>query len=175
MIYISQLSKIGRTLKPHGINGEISLIFDYDYEPNLFSCLIFNLEGIYVPFFIEQHREKTTSLFLVKFKGLNTDMEVAELSNLDIYVLKNELIDDECDSDGEMYAEDFIGYNIFEQSNVLIGEIVDFDDSTENALFIVKKADGNIIYIPIVDDFITDLDTVDKRVTMSLPMGLLDL
>lgn len=175
MINLCQLSKIGRTLKPHGINGEISLIFDYDYEPNLFSCLIFNLEGIFVPFFIAQHREKTASSFLVKFKGLNTDLEVAELSNLDIYVLKDELIEEQYDNDGEMYAEDFIGYNIFEQNNVYVGEIVDFDDSTDNALFIVKKADGDIIYIPIVDDFITDVDIVDKRVTMSLPMGILDL
>lgn len=173
MIFLNQLSKIGRAFKPHGINGEISISLDYDCIPTLFSCLIFEIEGIFVPFFIEQFREKSQNSFLVKFKGMYSDVDVAELSNHDIYAQKFELdVDDDCD---EMYAEDFIGYKIYEQNKDLIGEIIDYDDSTENALFIVRTVEEEIVYIPIVEDFIVDINNIDKNVTMALPSGLLDL
>ena len=74
-----------------------------------------------------------------------------------------------------MYAEDFIGYKIYEQNKDLIGEIIDYDDSTENALFIVRTGEEEIVYIPIVEDFIVDINNIDKNVTMALPSGLLDL
>ena len=74
-----------------------------------------------------------------------------------------------------MYAEDFIGYNIIVGDNVLIGAIVDFDDTTDNALFIVKNQNDTEFFIPIADDFIVDIDIDNKIMTMNLPEGLLDL
>ena len=58
--------------------------------------------------------------------------------------------------------------------NVNIGEIVDIEDSTENALFIIKSGD-NVVYIPIADEMIEDVISDTKTIVMNLPEGILDL
>ena len=48
------------------------------------------------------------------------------------------------------------------------------DDSTENALFVVEN-EGKTVYIPISEDFITEIDEQGKTIEMDLPEGILDL
>ena len=176
MILFDQLMKIGYTLKPHGINGEITIVVEQDCELQLFSCLIFEVDGIYVPFFAENIRGKAKDSYLVKFKGFDSENEISDLSNHNVFVLRDELDDVISEeSDDGMYAEDFIGYNICDENNVSIGEIIDCDDSTENALFIVQRPNDKICYIPIADDFIVDIDTINKVLQMELPDGLMNL
>ena len=55
------------------------------------------------------------------------------------------------------------------------GKIIDIEDSTENALFIVEGKDCKISYIPIVVDFIENISTETLTITMDLPTGLLEL
>ena len=174
MIKQEELIKLGQTFKPHGINGEITVVSDFILDELDFSCFVFELDGIYVPFFASKIRPKKSNSFLVKFDSLNSETEVEELSNRILYVLKSEFDNFVDVVDDGMYAEDFIGYNIITKNSV-IGNIIDIDDSTENALFIVERQDDSICYIPIVDDFITDIDTDNKVLGMQLPDGLLDL
>ena len=175
MILFNQLIKIGYALKPHGINGEITIVVEQDCELQSFSCLIFEIDGIYVPFFAENIRVKAKESYLVKFKGFDSEIEVSDLSNHNVFVLKDEIEVFSDESDEGMYAEDFIGYNICDENNVSIGEIIDFDDSTENALFIVQRSNDKICYIPIADDFFVDIDTKNKVLQMELPEGLMNL
>jgi 16S rRNA processing protein RimM len=92
-----------------------------------------------------------------------------------LHVLNNEIEDVE-DEEGGFYANDLIGYNVYlSDYNSLIGEIIDIEDSTENALFIVKRENNEIIYIPIVVDFIENISTETSTIIMDLPIGLLEL
>ncbi len=176
MIQIDQLIKIGKTLKPHGIKGEFSVLIDSFSDDLQLSCLIFNIDGIYVPFFIESIRPKGIDVYIVKVKGYDNDNDITELIGLDVYAFKKELthIIDEHDEDC-MYAEDFVGYSILDKSGILVGTIVDYDVSTENSLFIVERTDNRELYIPIVDDFVININNETKTLQMDLPIGLLEL
>lgn len=57
----------------------------------------------------------------------------------------------------------------------LIGKIDDIDVSTDNALFIVISPEDKKILVPIVDEFITDIDMDNLSISVDLPEGLLDL
>ena len=59
MITRDQLIEIGHFNKAHGVNGEVnaSLLIDVEHLPGL-SCLICDMDGIYVPFFVEAIRPK---------------------------------------------------------------------------------------------------------------------
>lgn len=177
MILHEEVYNIGNTSKPHGINGEISVSIDVECDMGIGSCVIFNIDGIYVPFFIETIRPKSANAYLIKFKNINTENEALELSNKELYIPKTDLPDgifDDNDDEG-MYAEDFIGFNVFTTQNERLGVITDFDDSTENVLFMVERPDESIFYIPIVDEFIVSVDTDEKTVIMELPQGLVEL
>jgi len=177
MILRDDIIEIGRYNKPHGVNGEISASLDVDIDVlGEFSCLISDIDGIYVPFFVEAMRTKSVSTALLTIDGIANEDQAVLLVNKDIYVLKSEyekLSDDEdCD---EMPIDYFIGFKMTTDEGEDVGTIVDVDDTTENVLFIVERPDGDEVSVPAADELITDLDLDGKRIEMSLPAGLLEL
>lgn len=173
MILNNEISIIGRFNKPHGINGEISATFDYPLEFDTLKYIIAEIDGINVPFFVESYRPKNQNTVLLKFEGFDNEVQVNELSNKDILLKKSDIPKyDEAD-DG-MYASDLVGYSII-YDNQIIGKVIDIDDNTENVLFIVEGILGNKIFIPIVDEFIVEIDSENSTITMDLPNGILDL
>ena len=139
MITRAEITEIGTFNKPHGIQGEISASFLCDFdEIELLSCIIVDEDGIFVPFFIESARPKSTAVALVKFDGIDSDAQVRHFTGKTIFALKSDIADDDPDADdSEADAFSFIGYTMADTSHGVIGEIVDIDDSTENFLFIV--------------------------------------
>lgn len=172
MITKDEIIEIGDFNKPHGINGEISATFFCDSENvSGFSCLISDIDGIYVPFFIENSRIKNSQTLLLKLEGINNEEEAKLLSNHEIFILKKEY---PADNDGEISADYFIGYTITDKNEGTIGIIADIDDATENALFIVQNHEREI-FIPIADEFIYDIDYDNKIIKMNLPEGIVEL
>lgn len=171
MITRDKLVEIGSFNKPHGINGEISATFlcEGDDVDNL-SSIILNIDGIYVPFFLENHRQKNYHTSLIKFDGINSDIEVRQFVGKTIYALKDEFEEIEAE---EHEAAFYIGFSIIDNDKT-IGKIVGIDDSTENYLFIVD-CNGEELLIPITMDFIEGIDVEKKKIIMSLPKGLFDL
>lgn len=177
MISAGEISIIGRINKAHGIHGEMSVTFFCDLDPTVLRCIIMDVDGIYVPFFINNVRPKGSGSVLLTVDGISDETEVSDFYGKDIYALKSDLQDcddTEEDADG-WYASDFIGYAISDNHGVDIGTITDVDDSTDNALFLVRSGNGDIRYIPIADEFFIGIDTGEKRITMNLPNGLLDI
>ena len=66
MIVESEISVIGRTLKPHGINGEIAATIDAPVNLDSLQCIILDIDGIYVPFFIRSYRYRGSEAVLTE-------------------------------------------------------------------------------------------------------------
>lgn len=175
MITDNEIILAGKFNKPHGINGEISATLDIDIDMNDVKCIVTDIEGLHVPFFIERVRPKSAETLLLTIDGIDNEVKAVALSHHPIYLLRADAgeIDDD-DEDG-FYASDLIGYIIVDDDGKRVGEIVNFNDSTENILFMVETEDGDEIYIPVADEFIDAVDTEAKIITMSLPEGLTNL
>ncbi len=172
MIRESQLTAIGQFLKPHGINGEISMSLEFDTDLGAIQCIVLNMDGIFVPFFIESFRDKSSNIKLVTLDGISDETKAMDICGKTVYALSTDC-QTEYDSDNGLYASDLIGYTILDKATI-IGKITDIDDSTENALFLVETSNG-IVYIPIADEFIEDIIPESKSIIMDLPQGLLEL
>ena len=86
MIKQEEVYKIGRIGKPHGINGEVHFLFDDDVFDRVESeYLILDIDGILVPFFMEEYRFRGESSALVKFCDIDTQEKARELTNCDVY------------------------------------------------------------------------------------------
>lgn len=176
MITREELIAIGHYNKPHGVVGEISATLDVDYDVLLsLTCLVSEIDGIYVPFFVNACRPKSADTVLLTIDGIATEQEAARLVNHDIFALKREYsaASEEADADG--YPLDyFIGFELQDSDEKRVGEIVAVDEQTENAIFIIDR-DGDELMVPANDDLIVEFD-IDKRVmVMDLPQGLIDL
>ena len=176
MITRDELIELGRYGKPHGVNGEISATLDCENELlSQFSCLVSEVDGIFVPFFVESIRNNSHATSLLKMEGVDDEHAVSLLVNKSIYVPKEEFEQLSQADEADAFPLDyFIGFVLKDGSEV-VGEIVDVNDVTDNVLFVVERSDGTILQVPAVDELVVDVDDDDKTIVMDLPDGLLSL
>ncbi len=169
MIKKETVYKIGRLGKAHGVKGEISFQLDDDVFDRVDAdYLVLDIDGILVPFFIEEYRFKTDSNALMKFEGIDTQERARELTGCDVY-FPRELSED--DEENISWAE-IIGYSLLDaQTGQEVGRIASVDDSTINILFELEN--GKLI--PASEELITNIDTKKHQIKMNLPEGILEL
>lgn len=176
MIRPDELTSIGQAAKPHGIEGEFNILLhsDRDIELADLSCIVMEMDGIFVPFFICSMRQRGADSILVRLDDIDNEVRAKEFNGKTVYVLKREChtADDDLDDADGYYATDFIGFKVCDSDGEYLGTIDDVEDSTDNVLFIISRKDGSTLYIPVVDEFITAIDIDNKSLTMDLPTGL---
>ena len=168
MIKPEEVYRIGRLGKAHGVKGEVSLQFDDDiFDRADCDYLVLDVDGILVPFFIEEYRFRSDTVALVKFEDVDTQQRAAELTGCDVYFPR--ALADEDDAPALALL---VGFDLVEANEGRgVGRIAAIDDTTANTLF--ELEDGRLI--PASDDLVDDIDLKQRTITMRLPEGLLDL
>lgn len=179
MIKPSDCTLVGKVNKTHGLDGELSISF---FSENLMDaiepgeCVIFDIEGIYTPFFVRSVRPRGAEALLVAFDDVEGQEQAQAFVGKSVYAVRpgdDEAGDDEADG---LYAGQLVGYKAIDaDTGSEIGVIDDIDDATDNVLFIIRRSDGGECRVPVVDDFIAGISRDDKTIEFSLPVGLLDL
>lgn len=170
MIKKEDVFAIGQTAKPHGINGEISFSFTTDiFDQEKCKFFIFEIDHIFVPFFITEYRFKSNSTGFVKFENINNEEDARELSNLTIYLPQKYAEEIENEVTDFRY---FIGFEVIDKNGGSLGKITNINDDTANILF--ELADKDLL-IPASEEYITDINHKKRIIYMTVPEGLLDL
>ncbi|MDE6417738.1 MAG: PRC-barrel domain-containing protein, partial [Duncaniella sp.] len=73
------------------------------------------------------------------------------------------------------YASDFIGFEVSDLDLGPLGTITDINDATENVLFVITRPDGTELLVPVVDEFIDEIDVAARRLVTAVPEGIIDL
>ena len=143
-------------------------VFDDSEDP----YVICEMDGIFVPFFIEEYRYKSDSVILVKLVNVDDEKTAREFSNREVYYSLDEV--DEEDLVGEMTWDSFIGYRVEDETIGEIGEIVNVDESTMNVLLQIDYK-GEELLLPAAEELILSADHENRKLVVSVPEGLLDL
>ena len=169
MIRQEEVYKIGRLGKAHGVKGEVSFQFDDDIFDRVDAdYLVLDIDGILVPFFMEEYRFRNDSVCLVKFCDIDTQQRAQELTGCDVYFPRT--LAEEADDVPSLAS--LVGFEIVDASNgKAIGNIAAIDDSTINLLFELEDD----ALIPANDELIEDIDAEHRTITMNIPKGLLDI
>lgn len=173
MIKPEDVYRIGRIGKPHGVKGELQMQFDDDvFDRTEADYLVLSIDGILVPFFIEEYRFRSDTVVLMKLEDIDTQEQARELVGTDVFFPRS-LAED---ATGDVSMAQVVGFQVRDfDSQDIIGTITGVDDSTINTLFEVRLADGRDVLIPATPDFIKELKAADREFVMQLPEGLLDL
>jgi 16S rRNA processing protein RimM len=173
MIKQEDVYKIGRIGKPHGIKGEVHFLFDDDvFDRVEAEYLILEIDGILVPFFMEEYRFRGESSALVKFCDIDSQDKARELTNCDVY-FPYSLTDEESDT---LRWTQIIGFSLINaDTQQTIGTIIGVDDNTLNILFEVETPDKKNILIPAHEELIEEINYDNRLISIQLPEGILDL
>lgn len=176
MIKLSEIAEVGHFNKPHGIKGEISVSIEEDIDLNDVKCIIIQIDGIFVPFFLNSIRPKTADTFLVTIDGIDSEEKAQELTNRSFYILRSDLPEYEEDEEEDgFYASDLIGFEIDDINSGNVGVITDINDQTQNILFVVKTSGEKEILIPVADEFILSIDQENQVIKTDIPSEILTL
>jgi 16S rRNA processing protein RimM len=170
MIRSEEVYKIGVFNKPHGIKGELQFTFTDDIfdrvDCNYLICL---LDGILVPFFIEEYRFRSDTTALMKLEGVDSDRQARMFTNVEVFFPKKYLDEDDKEVLTWQY---FIGFRVLDKQHGDLGEITAVDDSTMNILFCIEK-DGEELLLPAHEEFIRNIDKNKTEIKVQIPEVLL--
>ncbi|MDO5447510.1 MAG: ribosome maturation factor RimM [Prevotellaceae bacterium] len=168
MIRDDEVYKIGVIGKTHGVKGELNFTFTDDVFDRVDAdYLILRIDGILVPFFIDEYRFRSDDRALIIFNDIDSTEKAQSLVGIEVffpYALSDKAKDD------TISFNDLIGFTIEG-----IGTITGIDDYTDNILFEVKTDNEKQILIPAVDEFVEYVDYDKRIIKVNLPEGLLDL
>lgn len=180
MITREQITEAGVFTKTHGIKGEMAATIDVD--PAFFGThpmFICEMDGIFVPFFIESIRTRGPQGVLIKPDDVDSETQAKPFVGKSIYIIKRDLVaweDAEADPEAEgAYADDLVGYAVVDSAHGLLGTIDSIEDSTANLLFIVRTPSDKTLYIPVAEPFIDNINPQTRTVGTTLPDGLVGL
>lgn len=174
MIRQEDVYKIGKIGKPHGVKGELTLFFDDDvFDRVEADYLVLSVDGILVPFFMEEWRFKSGETALVKFCDIDTKERASEIVGCEVYFPKA-LSDRE---EGELTWDELLGFSVIAKNhgNKVLGTVSAVDDTTINVLLEIETSDGKTLLIPAIEDIITQVNPADRTLTAEIPDGLINL
>lgn len=173
MIRENEVYKIGVLAKTHGVSGELSMSFTDDIFDRVDTdYLICRMDGILVPFFLEEYRFKSRSTALVKFEDIDTEDEARKMAGVEVFFPKALA----GESEDQIYSWSyFVGFGVTDEQAGYLGNVESVDESTVNVLFEVKRPDGRDLLIPAHEEFIRDIDHDGNMIYVCLPDGLSNL
>lgn len=163
------VGKLGRT---RGVRGEIYVTPATDF-PDRFV-------GLASIFVLDRGRWRSLDIEwslliagrpVLKFREFNTPEEVARLTNRELAVTREEVVDL---PEGMHYVFDVVDCEAVESgSGRRIGLVVDVQQYPANDVYVVRTDDNRDIMIPAVREYVLEVDTANKRVVIQTS-GLLD-
>lgn len=101
---------------------------------------------------------------VVKFENVGAPEEARRMTNREVAVPRDQLV---TLPEGEFFVFDLIGCEVFEQENgQLIGKVIDVEKYPANDVYVVQTAEDKQLQVPVVGEFVKDIDVVAKRIVV---------
>ena len=160
-----EIIEVGQIVNTHGIRGEVKL---NPWTDDLYELL--DLEVFYdknaEPLKVESSKVHK-NVVIIKFSGINTMNDAEKMKGKTLYTEKTPL------PEGRYYIKDLIGLLAYENDE-LLGELTDVFNTGANDIYEIKTPEGKRIYLPVIDGVIGEVDLENKKIFVTVPLGLLD-
>ena len=164
---------LGIIARKHSYKGEVVVVLDTD-EPEIYA----NLDAVFVefnekliPFFVEEIKLQKGNQLRIKFEDIDSEEDTKSILKRDTYLPLTLLPKKE---GNHFYYHEIIGFTVEDINYGIVGKIVSINDSTAQALFIIKNGEKDIL-IPIIDEFIKNVDRVNTKIIVETPDGLIQM
>ncbi|MBS1548386.1 MAG: 16S rRNA processing protein RimM [Bacteroidetes bacterium] len=163
---------LGKITRRHGLQGNVMLKLDTD-QPEIYNKLegiFLEVNGLLVPFFIEKQQWSKADTKIISFKNASEQM-VEQSIGKNVFLPLSSL---PILTGNQFYYHEVVGFTIVDEKNTTCGEIKEVNDQTAQHYFILNL-NGKEIIIPIIKDWILNVNREEKKIQMQLPEGLLDV
>ena len=162
---------IGKITRPHGIRGALR-VEPYTQDSDKF----LSLESLYLAgagdrklFQVEKVQSAGKQIILT-LTGISSRNEAELYRNFSLEITRQDAQD--MDDDG-FYYDELIGFKVVTVENLEIGILDDIMQNPANDIFVIRKDDKELL-IPVVDEFVSNIDKHKGVITIDPIEGLLE-
>lgn len=164
---VPDFTKVGFASKTHGVRGQLRVHVEEGYEEVVATAraLFFNIDGSMVPQMVEGFQPQGDD-WLFEFKRLVNKEEAQVYAQSEIFV-ETYLAEHVEPATGH----ELVGWKGIESNTGTTFLIKDVEEYPEQWMMSVEVA-GELILVPLVEDWILTMDEERKEIRFNLPEGL---
>ena len=159
---------VGFLRRPHGLHGEIIMDLRTDFPERLKSGRKLFLGEEHKPMTLVSARPHAKGM-LIKFKGVETPEDVGQFRNQWVYVKASDVPPL---PEGQIYQHELFGFKVLDESDNLLGELVEIIETGANDVYVVRDDSGHEILLPAIPSVVLDLDPARRLMRVHLLEGL---
>lgn len=166
------LVEVGKTGRPHGLNGELKLRIKEAFEDDVLDARVVFLTtaGRAVPHFVEYIRGGGSPI--LKIEKVDSREAARLLVDLPVSLRAEDVADPAADAPHPFFR--FEGYELEDVENGPIGRVKEVVEMPQHYMLLVMYR-GRPLMVPLHEDLIVEADETKRRLRMQLPEGLLEL
>ena len=163
---------LGTIVSKFSDKGEILLKLDSDeIQFKKLKTIFLEIEGALVPFEIKNVMLHKSSLLRIKLENIDSEKKANTIVKTKTYLPIKDL--PKLNGD-KFYYHEIISYSVLDLSLGNIGKVKEVNDQTSQPIIVVNNG-LNEVMIPLVDDFLIEINRNKKTLTFDLPEGLTTL
>ena len=159
---------VGFIRRPHGLQGEMVMDLHTDFPERMK-----NGRKLLVG---DEHRSLTLSSvrphqagLLVRFKGIETPEQAGQFRNQWVYIKASDAPEL---PDGRIYQHELFGFQVVDENDQLLGELVEILETGANDVYIVRNESGRDLLLPAIPPVILGVDTSRRVMRVHVLEGL---
>lgn len=170
---MEEMLRVGVITSPHGVRGEVK-VFPTTDDKNRFKKLkevILDTGKEMLPLEIEGVKF-FKNMVILKFKGLDTMNDVEKYRSKDLLIHRSQAVKLGKD---ENFIVDLIGLSVVGDDGADLGALKDVLQTGANDVYVIEMKNGKELLLPAIKDCILKVDLEEKKMTVHVLDGLMDL
>lgn len=170
---LSELILLGRVVKPHGLDGTLSIHSYADSELSFLRAgrvVLETKDNHRVEYPVAAARPHKKGV-LLDLDGMDSINEAENLRDANIYIRRNSL---DREREDEYFWVELIGLEVYLNTGRHIGTLTRILPTGSNDVYVVTSDSGETL-IPATHEVVEDIDLTRNRMIISYMEGLLDL
>ncbi len=164
--------RIGKIVAAHGLQGAVILkhiVGNGDWMQKDHILFLELRKDSMIPFFVTESRATGDEEYIVKLEDTDTAEAAKKLVGKQVYV-QEDILKDHADNSPLLW----IGFNLVDKAKGSLGAIEDVLQTGTQWLAKITLNEKEVL-IPLVDDFIVDVNTRNRYIRVDLPEGLIEV
>lgn len=165
---------VGKLGKPHGVSGAFRFYLQRELKSTkkVPKHFLVQDKGSLLPWFVSKVQWAGGGEGIINFEEITTPEKAKLYSGRELYLSEKEVAAYfKKETEGFEYLT---GFTAIDEETGVIGTIEEVIETPAQILLQVNRQ-GSEVLIPLVDDFVIDINEEEKEILLTLPEGLLDL
>jgi 16S rRNA processing protein RimM len=162
---------VGKLVNTHGIKGDVKILPSTDFPDVRFApgsrlTLMDPNSSATLEVEIVSSREQK-GMYVLKLKGYDNINDVERYKGWTVRAFDSVELEE-----GEYYYRDIVGCRAVTDEGEELGTIIEILSPGANDVWVVERANGKQLLLPVIDEVILNVNVQDKTVTVHLMEGL---